>query len=93
MKLPRILRTAVLFLLAAHASAQPLRPKEADTSELAKQTIEAYRKGDIPAAIALATQLTEAAPKQPSGWLLRAQLHVTQQIGRASGRERVLASV
>ncbi len=68
-----------VVLAAAHVSAQPLRPKEADTSELAQQAIAAYRKGDIPQAIALATRLIEAAPKQPSGWMLRAQLHVTQR--------------
>lgn len=67
------------FLTTAHISAQPLRPKEADTSELAQQAIAAYRKGDLPQAIALATKLTEAAPKQSSGWMLRAQLHVTQR--------------
>lgn len=67
------------LLAAAHVSAQPLRPKEADSSEIAQQAIAAYRKGDLPAALALATKLTEAAPKQPSGWFLRAQLHVTQR--------------
>ncbi|NBR85672.1 MAG: tetratricopeptide repeat protein [Proteobacteria bacterium] len=67
------------LLAVAHVSAQPLRPKEADTSEIAQQAIAAYRKGDLPAALALATKLTEAAPKQPSGWFLRAQLHVTQR--------------
>lgn len=68
-----------LSLLAAHASAQPLRPKEADTSELAQQAIAAYRKGDVPGAIVLATKLTEAAPKQPQAWFLRAQLHASQR--------------
>lgn len=67
------------LLAVAYVSAQPLRPKEADTSEIAQQAIAAYRKGDLPAALALATKLTEAAPKQPSGWFLRAQLHVTQR--------------
>ena len=67
------------LLAVAHASAQPVRPKEADTSELAQQAIAAYRKGDIPAALALATKLTEAAPKQPQSWFLRAQLHVNQR--------------
>ena len=67
------------LLAVAYVSAQPLRPKEADTSEIAQQAIAAYRKGDLPVALALATKLTEAAPKQPSGWFLRAQLHVTQR--------------
>ncbi len=71
--------TLTTLLAVAHGSAQPARPKDADPSELAQQTIAAYRKGDIPAAIALATQLTEAAPKQASGWMLRAQLQVTQR--------------
>ncbi len=79
MKLSRILCATALFLAVAHVSAQPLRPKEADTSALAKQAIETYRKGDIPGAIALATQLIEAAPKQTSSWFLRAQLHVLQR--------------
>lgn len=70
---------ATLFLLTAHASAQPARPKEADTSELAQQAIAAYRKGDVPAAIALAGKLIEAAPKQPQGWSLRAQIHDKQR--------------
>ncbi|MFA6542927.1 MAG: tetratricopeptide repeat protein [Limisphaerales bacterium] len=50
-----------------------------DTTAIAQQAVAAYRKGDIPAAIGLATQLTEAAPKQPSGWFLRAQLHTAQR--------------
>ncbi|MEN9573823.1 MAG: hypothetical protein RL514_1678 [Verrucomicrobiota bacterium] len=68
-----------LILTAAHGSAQPVRPKEADTGELAQQAIAAYRKGDVPGAIALAGKLIEAAPKQPQSWFLRAQLHVTQR--------------
>ncbi len=67
------------LLAIAHVSAQPVRPKEADTSELAQQAIAAYRKGDITAALALATQLIEAAPKQPQSWFLRAQLQVHQR--------------
>ena len=67
------------LLAAAHVSAQPLRPKEADTSAIAQEAIAAYRKGDIPAAITLAGKLIEAAPKQPQSWLLRAQLHNTQR--------------
>jgi lipoprotein NlpI len=77
MKLVSLALTA--WLAAIHVSAQPLRPKDADTSELAQQAIAAYRKGDIPAAIGFATKLTEAAPKQSQGWFLRAQLHVTQR--------------
>lgn len=68
-----------VWFTAALATAQPLRPKESDTSELAQQTIAAYRKGDVPAALALATKLIEAAPKQPQSWFLRAQLHVQQR--------------
>ena len=71
--------TLALSLCFAHASAQPLRPQEDATGELAQQAIAAYRKGDVPGAIALATKLTEAAPKQPQAWFLRAQLHVTQR--------------
>lgn len=77
MRLPTLLFIALLT--ATHVSAQPIRPKEADSSELAQQAIAAYRKGDIPAAIGLATKLIEAAPKQSQGWFLRAQLHVTQR--------------
>lgn len=77
MKLVSFVLTTVLA--AIHVSAQPLRPKDTDTTELAQQAVAAYRKGDIPAAIALATKLTEAAPKQASAWMLRAQLHVTQR--------------
>ncbi|KAF0177589.1 MAG: hypothetical protein FD161_2393 [Limisphaerales bacterium] len=76
----KLLTLGLTTLLAAtHASAQPLRPKEADTSELAQQAIAAYRKGDLPGATALATKLIEAAPKQPQSWFLRAQLHVAQR--------------
>lgn len=71
--------TLATLLAAAHGSAQPVRPKEPDPSELAQQAIAAFRKGDLPAAIALATKLTEAAPKQPQSWFLRAQLHVNQR--------------
>lgn len=74
-----IVIAATALLAAAHVSAQPLRPKEADTSTLAQEAIATYRKGDIPAAIALAGKLIEAAPKQPQSWLLRAQLHNTQR--------------
>lgn len=76
----KLLLTAfIASLAAAHVAAQPLRPKDADTSELAQQAIAAYRKGDIPGATGLATKLIEAAPKQPQGWMLRAQLHVIQR--------------
>lgn len=75
MKLTRALRIAML----AAVLAQPLRAAEPDTAALAQEAIAAYRKGDIPAALALATKLTEAAPKQASGWMLRAQLHITQR--------------
>lgn len=76
----KLIAIAIIALLsAAHVSAQPLRPKEADTGALAQEAIAAYRKGDIPAAIALAGKLIEAAPKQPQSWLLRAQLHNTQR--------------
>ena len=70
---------ALLFLLLAPASAQPVRPPEDATAEIAQQAIAAYRKGDVAGALALATKLTEAAPKQPQAWFLRAQLHVTQR--------------
>lgn len=70
---------AQLFLLLAHVSAQPVRPPEDATAEIAQQAIAAYRKGDVAGALALATKLTEAAPKQPQAWFLRAQLHVTQR--------------
>jgi len=79
MKRSRIFFALAPLLIAAHVSAQPLRPKEADPSELAQQAIAAYRKGDLPAATALATKLIEAAPRQPQSWFLRAQLHVTQR--------------
>lgn len=74
-----IFALVTLSLCVAHASAQPLRPKEDATSEIAQQAIAAYRKGDVPGAIALATKLTEAAPKQPQAWFLRAQLHASQR--------------
>ena len=79
MPMQRHLWLGALWLAAAQAPAQPLRPREDATAEIAQQAIAAYRKGDIPAAIVLATKLTEAAPKQPQGWFLRAQLHVTQR--------------
>ena len=78
MPMQRHLWLGALWLAAAHVFAQPLRPKEDATAEIAQQAIAAYRKGDISGAIVLATKLTEAAPKQPQGWFLRAQ-----QIGRA----------
>ena len=79
MPMQRHLWLGALWLAAAHVFAQPLRPKEDATAEIAQQAIAAYRKGDISGAIVLATKLTEAAPKQPQGWFLRAQLHVTQR--------------
>jgi lipoprotein NlpI len=66
-------------LLLSHGLAQPLRPKEDSTSEVAQQAIAAYRKGDVAGAMTLATKLTQAAPQQPQGWFLRAQLHVAQR--------------
>lgn len=89
MKLTRILCVAVL---AAACVSLPLRAAEPDTAALTQEAIAAYRKGDIPAAIVLATKLTEAAPKQPSGWFLRAQLHVTerQHAKAAAGYSEVL---
>lgn len=69
----------LLPLLLSHGLAQPLRPKEDSTSEVAQQAIAAYRKGDVAGAMTLATKLTQAAPQQPQGWFLRAQLHVAQR--------------
>ncbi len=70
---------AVLVFSTWQVAAQPLRPKEADTADIAQKAIAAYRSGDIPKAIQFATQLTEAAPKQAQSWFLRAQLYVTQR--------------
>lgn len=78
MKPKRILGAVPLFLLCAHVSAQPLRPKEADTSELAQQAIAAYEKGEITKAHALATKLIEVAPKSPQSWTLRARIRASQ---------------
>lgn len=75
MKLSRIFHAAILATTLALIA----RAAEPDTAALAQEAISAYRKGDIPAALALATKLTEAAPKQASGWMLRAQLHITQR--------------
>lgn len=75
MKLSRILHAAILVT----ALALTARAAEPDTAALAQEAIAAYRKGDIPAALALATKLTGAAPKQAAGWMLRAQLHITQR--------------
>jgi len=69
----------LLPLLAAQIFAQPVRPKDDTASDFAQQAIAAYRRGDVPGAIALATKLAEAAPKQPQGWFLRAQLHAAQR--------------
>lgn len=76
---PILLALLTLTLFVTTAAAQPLRPKEDGTSEIAQQAIAAYRKGDVPGAIALATKLTAAAPKEPQAWFLRAQLHAAQR--------------
>lgn len=76
-KLPAAL--AALLTTTTLALAQPLKPADDATAELAQQTIAAYRKGDLPGATALATKLIAATPKQPQGWFLRAQLYVAQR--------------
>jgi len=70
---------ALLSLSITHAAAQPLRPQDDSSNGIAQQAIAAYRKGDVTGALGLATKLTEAAPKQPQAWLLRAQLHGAQR--------------
>ena len=77
----KLISSALLLLplLAAQIFAQPVRPKDDTASDFAQQAIAAYRRGDVPGAIALATKLAEAAPKQPQGWFLRAQLHAAQR--------------
>ena len=67
------------FVAATHVSAQPVRPKEADPSELAKQVIAAYEKGDVKQSLALATKFIEAAPKNPQSWSLRGRIHSAQR--------------
>lgn len=77
--LPRRLRRFIAGVAVSAVLLPSVRAAGPDTAAIAQQAVAAYRKGDIPAAIALATQLTEAAPKQPSGWFLRAQLHTAQR--------------
>ena len=72
-------RLAVCCVVLLCLLGVPLQAEDKDTAAIAKQAIEAYRKGDVGKAIDFATQLTEAAPKQTSGWFLRAQLYVTQR--------------
>ncbi len=67
------------LVTATHISAQPVRPKEADASELAQQIIAAYEKGDVKQALALATKFIEAAPKNPQSWSLRGRIHSAQR--------------
>ena len=67
------------FVAATHVSAQPVRPNEADPSELAKQVIAAYEKGDVKQSLALATKFIEAAPKNPQSWSLRGRIHSAQR--------------
>ncbi|MEQ2008747.1 MAG: tetratricopeptide repeat protein [Limisphaerales bacterium] len=67
------------LMTAAHVSAQPVRPKEADASELAKQVIAAYEKGDVKQSLALATKFIEAEPKNPQSWSLRGRIRSAQR--------------
>lgn len=77
----KLIAIALTTLLAAASvlTAQPLRPKEADTSELAQQAIAAYEKGDVKQALALATKFIEAAPKNPQSWSLRGRMLSAQR--------------
>lgn len=76
------MRTRILpqfFLLLVAIAAVPAFAGEENPGELVQQAAAAYRTGDIPRALSLATQAIKAAPTQPQYWLLRAQIYDSQR--------------